>query len=38
MALLVGTSHRVEARDLPLEGITADLRVGADQMEVAVGN
>lgn len=35
---LVGTSHRVEARDLPLEGITPDSRVGADQMEIAVGN
>lgn len=28
----------VEARLLPLEGITPELRVGGDQMEIVVGN
>ena len=33
-----GTRDHVEARDLPLEGITPDLRVGAGLMEIVVGN
>jgi hypothetical protein len=33
-----GTRCQVEARDLPLEGIIPDLRIGSGQMEIVVGN